>query len=158
VIAGYQLFRTGFALAHEDSDYANAPISRPADIAIGVVLSALFIASAGYGYATTGDCEDAEEMHDKAIRQQWTQPPARMPPAQRPSRLPEGQPAPAFGPGFTSPAPPPSAAPSPPDPAAAPPTPPAAPVPTAPAAPAPSSTTPATGSSSAPASAAFPSQ
>lgn len=162
VIAGYQVFRTGYALAQKDSDYARFPISRPADIGIGIALSVLFIASAGYGFATTDECDDAEKMHDKAIREQWTAPrtapPQWAPPARRPSRSPEDRPAPAFGPGFTSPAPPASEVPTPPASPATVPAAPAAPAPAVPSAPAPSSTLPATGSSSAPASAAFPSQ
>ena len=61
VIGGYQVVRTAVALSAEDSDYGSYPISRGADIAFGLGLSTLFIASAVYGFSTTGDCSDAED-------------------------------------------------------------------------------------------------
>jgi hypothetical protein len=56
-IGGYQLFRTGMAISSDDSAYgANAPITREADIGIGVTLAALFVTSAVYGYVVTNEC------------------------------------------------------------------------------------------------------
>jgi hypothetical protein len=56
VIASYQVVRTGVAVSSDESDYANAPISRGADIGFGVGLAALFLGSAIYGYVQTGRC------------------------------------------------------------------------------------------------------
>jgi hypothetical protein len=64
VIAGYQGFRTGYALAADQSTYDNAPISREADVALGVGFLALFGASAIYGYYVTGQCS---ARHDRAV-------------------------------------------------------------------------------------------
>lgn len=60
VIAGYQVIRTGAAVAASDSTYDGAPISRGADIGLGLGFMALFGASAAYGYVVTGDCKDAK--------------------------------------------------------------------------------------------------
>jgi hypothetical protein len=60
VIASYQVIRTAAAVAAPDSTYSNAPISREADIGLGLGFLALFGASAAYGYVVTGDCKDAK--------------------------------------------------------------------------------------------------
>ncbi|HMI92154.1 MAG TPA: hypothetical protein VK509_12350, partial [Polyangiales bacterium] len=59
LIGGYQVVRTGFAVAAPDETYDGALISREADIGFGLGLSALFIASAYYGYDVTSDCARA---------------------------------------------------------------------------------------------------
>ena len=51
--------RTGIALGATDDSYKGAPISRGADIGIGVGLTALFVSSAAYGYVVTKKCNDA---------------------------------------------------------------------------------------------------
>ena len=53
----YQVARTGFAVSASDSTYEDALLSREADIAFGLGFSALFIASAYHGYATTMECD-----------------------------------------------------------------------------------------------------
>ena len=57
IIGGYQLVRTAYALQADDRDYTNVPISRGADIALGVGLSALFIASTVYGGVNVSQCK-----------------------------------------------------------------------------------------------------
>jgi|GEM_PF-1598062 len=66
VIAGLEGVRTGLAMAADDRDYANSPISREADIALGVGFLALFTASAIYGYYVTGECSKVHH-HDAAV-------------------------------------------------------------------------------------------
>jgi hypothetical protein len=58
VVAGFQVVRTGVALAANDSDYRASPISRGADIALGIGLTTLFISSAAYGYGATSRCSE----------------------------------------------------------------------------------------------------
>src|SRR4051812_27760032 len=59
VLLGFQVVRTGVAIAVDDSTYDNLPISREADIGLGVAFSALFLASTVYGVNTTSNCRDA---------------------------------------------------------------------------------------------------
>jgi hypothetical protein len=61
VIAGLQAIRTIVAVAADDSDYSNLPISRPADIGLGSLLTVAFAAAAGYGFSTTSSCEEAKQ-------------------------------------------------------------------------------------------------
>jgi len=56
VIAGLEGVRTGLALAADKSAYADAPISKEADIAFGLGFLALFGASAIYGFYVTSEC------------------------------------------------------------------------------------------------------
>lgn len=65
VIGVYQGVRTGVAVAADDSDYEDYPISRPVDIAFGVGFTALFVGSAVYGYASASECS---EMKREAAR------------------------------------------------------------------------------------------
>jgi len=60
VVAAVQVGRTVFAIAQSEADYRDFPISRGADIGLGVGLTALFTASAVYGYATTSACATAQ--------------------------------------------------------------------------------------------------
>jgi hypothetical protein len=65
VIGGLQVARTVVAATADDSVYSdpNQPLSRPADVGIGIALSALFLASAGYGYYETSHCRALKEHH-----------------------------------------------------------------------------------------------
>ena len=65
VIGGLQVARTIVAASADDSVYSdpNQPLSRQADIGIGIALSALFLASAGYGYYETSNCRALKEHH-----------------------------------------------------------------------------------------------
>jgi hypothetical protein len=58
VITGLEGLRTLVAISSDDSVYKNVPISREADIGIGVGLSALFVGSAIYGFSVTSRCEN----------------------------------------------------------------------------------------------------
>jgi hypothetical protein len=68
LVAGYQVFRTSYALSHSEADYNGAPISRSADIGMGVGFTALFAASALYGYGVTSECSEAKERHRRLQR------------------------------------------------------------------------------------------
>lgn len=61
VIGAYQGLRTGVAIAADDSDYQDYPISRPADVALGLGFAALFVGSAVYGYSSTSACSDLKD-------------------------------------------------------------------------------------------------
>jgi hypothetical protein len=61
VVAGLETVRTVYALSAENSAYDHLPISRGADIALGLGLTALFTASAVYGYGATSECAHAQE-------------------------------------------------------------------------------------------------
>jgi hypothetical protein len=58
--AGYQIVRAGVAVAADENDYADYPISRGADIALGIGFATLLTASAIYGYSETLSCQDAK--------------------------------------------------------------------------------------------------
>jgi hypothetical protein len=58
--AGFEVVRSGVAIAAHDSAYESYPISRTADIAIGVGLAAVLTASAIYGYSNTSECARAK--------------------------------------------------------------------------------------------------
>lgn len=62
IFAGLEAARTGVALAVDDSVYdsPNQPLSRGADVALGVGFTALFLGSAIYGYLTTARCDRAQ--------------------------------------------------------------------------------------------------
>ena len=107
VIAGYQAFRTGYALQADDSDYVDVPIKREADIGIGAGLTALFTAAAVYGYVVTGKCSDAKETYAR----QRVPPPSPPPVAGPPSTFTYAPPQAPPGAMPPPPAPPPPAAP-----------------------------------------------
>jgi len=101
LIGAFQAVRTAMALLSTEEDYADAPISRTTDIVFGAGLSALFLASAVYGYNATGQCralhrpkvvDDADEPADER-----TDPP-RAPRAPRPYSAPPSQPPPPYAP------------------------------------------------------------
>lgn len=63
-----QLVRTGLAASAPDSTYENpnAPLSREADIALGVSFAALFVSSAVYGFVNTSRCSRLQHGDDDA--------------------------------------------------------------------------------------------
>lgn len=62
IIAAYQVVRTVYAVqGSNESTFATAPISREADIAWGVGMTGLFVASAIYGGVITSRCRDFKE-------------------------------------------------------------------------------------------------
>ena len=56
MLATAELMRTIYALSLNDYQYRNMILSRDADIGVGVVSTALFSLSAGYGFAATDRC------------------------------------------------------------------------------------------------------
>jgi hypothetical protein len=115
VITGFEVVRTLIALGASDATYANAPISRTADIGLGLALSGLFAVSMGYGFATTSDCANAEAWQYRARQEESSSPSTRretskpVAPATV-SASPAATPSPATAPDPTSaPAPPASA-------------------------------------------------
>jgi len=98
LIAGYQGFRTAYAISADDSAYKDLPISREADIAFGVGFLALYGASAVYGYYVTGKCS---ARHDRAVivehkepeRETWD-PDTRPPPPAAPRQQWDNRPRP----------------------------------------------------------------
>ena len=92
VIAGLEGVRTGLALAADQSTYDHAPISRGADIALGVGFLALFGASAIYGYSVTGECSSRRdralvvEPHEQPEPQKTPDPHDRRPPGSSKAR------------------------------------------------------------------------
>jgi hypothetical protein len=68
VFTGLEVVRTGVAVGADNSAYSssNQPLSREADIALGVAFTALFLGSAVYGYSTTARCERIS--HEGGVR------------------------------------------------------------------------------------------
>ena len=79
VVTGLQTVRVVYALSQSEADYDDFPISRGADIGLGLGFTALFAASAVYGFSTTATCAAAEQ---RAL--------VEPPPAPPPSALPSG--------------------------------------------------------------------
>jgi hypothetical protein len=55
-----ELGRIALAAATNEREYRDSPISKEADILLGVAFASLFIASAVYGYTVTGNCDEAK--------------------------------------------------------------------------------------------------
>ena len=72
VFAGLEVARTVYAATADQSVYDKFPISRGADIALGVGFAALFAASAGYGYVHTSMCV---QLHGSESPEETPQPP-----------------------------------------------------------------------------------
>jgi hypothetical protein len=68
LIGGFQLVRTLSALGATDAQYANAPISRDADITFGIGLLTLFTGSAIAGFNWTSQCREGGEDSTPASR------------------------------------------------------------------------------------------
>jgi hypothetical protein len=85
-IAGFQTFRVIYATTQDDSDYQDFPISRGADIGVGIGLTALFFVSSLYGYATISDCEEAKEALYERTRRPKAAPTTRPTPTAKKKR------------------------------------------------------------------------
>jgi hypothetical protein len=68
IITGYQVVRTIYATQAPDSAYQGAPISRGADIGLGLSFTALFLASTIYGAVNTSECRDFKARADEYER------------------------------------------------------------------------------------------
>jgi hypothetical protein len=62
---GWQVVRIGVAASAHDSDYERSPVSREADIALGVAYAGLFAASAIYGFSATTTCAHLKERQEQ---------------------------------------------------------------------------------------------
>lgn len=82
IVGALQALRTGYALSASDADYADFPISRGADAALGAVLTVAFAASAAYGFSTTSSCSDAKrEFRTRPPAERAPSPPGTQPPS-----------------------------------------------------------------------------
>ena len=61
ILAGLQVARTAYAATADKSVYENFPISREADIGIGVALTAVAFVSGAYGFGATSSCQEYHE-------------------------------------------------------------------------------------------------
>jgi hypothetical protein len=133
IITGYQMVRTAYAATASSGAYSGSPISREADITLGVGLAGLFLASSIYGFVNTSRCsrlkhgpypDEAVTGADEApaappmpakssMEQQWdaSRPLPNAPPPPAASATPP--PPPAAAPPAPRPTEPPGAAPSP---------------------------------------------
>lgn len=101
IFTGLQVLRTGLAASADKSVYENPdqPLSREADIGLGVGFTALFLGSAIYGYANTSRCaalEDEPIDDEQDTDAEWsTDPPAATAPAAPAPSAPAAAPTPA---------------------------------------------------------------
>ena len=104
-----QVIRTGMAAAAPDSVYEdpNQPLSRGADIALGVGFAALFISSAVYGFSNTSRCSklnadsDSEAATPEEPAEKWG--PAAPAIAASPETPPVAEPSPTTEPATAEP-------------------------------------------------------
>jgi len=68
IVTGYQVVRTLYATQAPDDTYQGAPISRGADIGLGLSFTALFLASTIYGAVNTSECRDFKARTDEQER------------------------------------------------------------------------------------------
>ena len=61
LIAGYQVFRVAYAAQASAQDYAGSPISREADVLLGLAFTGLFLGSTIYGGVNTSRCGRLKE-------------------------------------------------------------------------------------------------
>ncbi|MFZ5896612.1 MAG: hypothetical protein ACOY0T_36490 [Myxococcota bacterium] len=95
LLTGAEIVRTVYAASADSSVYENPnqPLSRGADIALGVGFTALFLGSAIYGFSNTASCRKAkhqflESPHNETREptEKWSSPPpsaSSPPPTQR---------------------------------------------------------------------------
>jgi hypothetical protein len=89
IFTGAQLARTAYALSASDSVYDDPaqPLSRGADVGLGVGLASLFLGSAIYGYVHTSECSKGRQGPSEATDdadltpESWTTSPTRPKPA-----------------------------------------------------------------------------
>jgi hypothetical protein len=60
LLTGVQVVSTVIAVRRSDADYRGAPISRDADVGIGVAVTGLALSSAIYGFRAVGECRDLD--------------------------------------------------------------------------------------------------
>ena len=57
LLTGYEIFRTVYAAQASEQDYQGSPISREADVLLGLAFTGLFLGSTIYGGITTSRCK-----------------------------------------------------------------------------------------------------
>jgi hypothetical protein len=77
ILTGFEVVRTGLAIGADASVYSdpNQPLSREADIALGIGFTALFLGSAVYGYSATARCDRGsppEAAPDTQPTERWS--------------------------------------------------------------------------------------
>ncbi|HWA75638.1 MAG TPA: hypothetical protein VG937_25055 [Polyangiaceae bacterium] len=79
LLTGFEVVRTGLAIGADSSTYSdpNQPLSREADIALGVGFTALFLGSAIYGYSATARCDQGPRGEAVQAAAPDTDPPER---------------------------------------------------------------------------------
>lgn len=70
VMTGLQVLRTAYAASQSDGAYRSVPISRGADIGLGIGLTAAYGASMIYGYSETRDCRQAKDARARRRRRE----------------------------------------------------------------------------------------
>lgn len=70
VMTGLQVLRTAYAASESDGAYRSVPISRGADIGLGIGLTAAYGASMIYGYSETRDCREAKDARARRRRRE----------------------------------------------------------------------------------------
>lgn len=81
LIGGYEVFRTAYALQASEGDYYGSPISREADILLGLGFTALFVGSAIHGGVSTSRCHRLKNgpppgEETPGVTEEWTSTPA----------------------------------------------------------------------------------
>ncbi len=66
IAAGLEVVRMAYAASADDKDYKDFPISREADIALGLTFATLFAGSAIYGYTKTSTCRKTKHAFEIA--------------------------------------------------------------------------------------------
>lgn len=87
LFATLQGVRTVVALTADDSTYAHAPLSREADVGLGLVFLSSFVASAAYGFSEVSSCRELtgwEPPPSKSVRPMKPGLAAQPRPVQRP--------------------------------------------------------------------------
>jgi hypothetical protein len=78
IFTGLEATRVVYAASADDSVYRNPnqPLSRGADLALGLGFTALFLGSSIYGYVATGNCRKHERNSDDTSEHEWESEPA----------------------------------------------------------------------------------
>jgi hypothetical protein len=78
IFTGLEATRVVYAATADDSVYSNPnqPLSRGADVALGLGFTALFLGSSIYGYVATGSCRKYQRAGDHTPEHEWESGPA----------------------------------------------------------------------------------
>jgi hypothetical protein len=86
IFTGLEATRVVYAASADDSVYADPkqPLSRGADIGLGLGFTALFLGSAIYGYVATGSCRKYQQGGDQTSDHEWESEPVDVKGGSRP--------------------------------------------------------------------------